>query len=87
MIYATRDHVTLNNKLAISESYEQYVAEANAVRKQVRNELIVHLLKHPHRWIFNIGLWLWFVSRFFFLVLNFRKIQKNPNAVYGGPIH
>jgi len=86
-IYNTEETLDLEVGNEQSESDEDYADEANRLRKKVRNELIVHLLKYPWRWMFNRGLWGWLVARFVFLVRNHRKIKKNPNAVYSGPIH
>lgn len=87
VIRDTREKLRLQDSIESTVSPADYAREANRLRKSVRNELIVHLLKHPLRWMWNGDLWRWLLARFFFLLANARKIKRNPNAVYSGPIH
>jgi hypothetical protein len=88
-IYNTGIELNLHSLDLTQTNYldEEYAFQANKTRTKVRNELILHLLRYPHRWIFNVGMWSWLFKRTFFLVSNIKKIKKNPNAVYSGPIH
>lgn len=64
-----------------------YDVQAVALRKSVRNQLIVHLLKHPVKWLLNRGLWGWLFSRGLYLLRTRKERERNPDAVYAGPIH
>ena len=79
--------ISVLNHINIKDTDAEYVAKANILRNTVRNQLILHLIKNPFRWIFNLGLWSWLIARFFFLILNAQKIKNDPNKVYSGPIH
>jgi poly-gamma-glutamate synthesis protein (capsule biosynthesis protein) len=86
-IYDTSEVLALDVRCETSESEQEYADKANRMRVQVRNELISYLLKYPWRWVFNKGLWMWLVARAVFLAVNSRRIRKDPDAVYSGPIH
>lgn len=86
-IYDTGEVMALDESCDISESDQEYADKANSIRVKVRNELIIHLLKYPWRWIFNFRLWEWLMARAVFLAAHSRKIKSNPNSVYSGPIH
>ena len=87
VIHSTTDKVELKTSLKSKDTAEEYRTRANTTRTKVRNELVRFLLKHPHRWVFNFGLFSWLISRAVFLAKNRKEIQENPNAVYTGPIH
>lgn len=87
VIYSTEEKMDLVEAPLKMESEVQYATNANYSRRKVRREFVFYLLKHPQRWIFRVGTWTWFSKRAIFLLFNRRKIKKNPNAVYTGPIH
>lgn len=86
-IYDTGERLAIQEGCTATETQEQYSAEANAMRKKVRAELLAHLARHPFRWMFNLVLWRWLIARAWYLLRNARKINASPDAVYAGPIH
>lgn len=87
IISNTGEKLPMAESLAPTLSADEYANKANKTRHQVRNELIIHLLKKPHRWCFNFGLWKWLLLRCLYIVCNHKKIKRDPNHIYSGPIH
>ena len=84
--------LALNDEFSFVEelehiSDENYRIMANAARKKMRRQMILHLLKTWYVWGLNTGFISWIFRRACFLFKNRKKINQDPNSVYNGPIH
>lgn len=87
VIYDTGQKAPVLAQVVTTATDNEYWRIANETRRMVRRESMRHLACTFHRWAFNRDMWRWLVSRALYLVKNARKIRKDPNVVYSGPIH
>jgi len=71
----------------VCQDERQYLIEGLRLRKDIRNRMILHLLKNSHRLLRNPETVQWIVKRALYLFKNRKLISNNPEEIYRGPIH
>jgi hypothetical protein len=82
VLSATEEHVAEFTDPLESESEQDYIGQQLRERNIVRREMLHHLFSHPGRWLGNWGLWGWLIGRAFFIVKRYRRLRRNPDAIY-----
>lgn len=74
------DNIILPNK-------KEYNNQSLKKRAKVRNDMIKKIVFNFPLILTNKTIMVWLFKRAFFLMTNFRRINKNPNEIYKGAMH